>query len=382
MKRLGMLVLVLCLALVAMPISAEGFDGEYKIGLVSMRTGMPADSESMMNGAQMAADELNSNGGILGKKVVIIEEDGAMVADVALNAVNKLINEEHVDIIMGLVISGQALGVEATIKEKGLPTICMGTSPKLKHNIQNEWLFRTRPSDEISAEVAAKLLVEEMGCKTIGILHTGDDFGQGGRDVMVEYCDEMGVKTIAEAFNTTDQDVTGQLMKFRSGNVDGIILWANTPVVAARQIYELGFKVPVVGNNGVSSASNIEACEPEWLDSWYVVCDLSYDSSDPLVQEFLASYLSKFDILTLQTHSATCYSTVMWIADAVERAGTVDKAAVREQLAATVGFQGINGVYEMIGDQVDMIAQCAVTQFETQDDGSLALVYIRDVVAR
>lgn len=344
MKKWLSLILA-ALMMVSVLSTAMAADDEITFGILATLTGYPLNGEHMSKGVQMAADEINAAGGVLGKKLVLNIQDCSNTTDIAINATNLLISENVAGII-GPHYSSQCLAVESLIKDAQIPMLVGGTSPKLVQQVDNPFLFRIRASDTMQAKAAAKFLVEQAGVTNVAILHGSDDFGTGGMQVAASYFDSLGVKYVAQSFNNDDTDVTTQILKCVSANCDGVLIWATEAAypIVARQLYELGLIVPTITNPSLAVDSCLAQLETEWVEGWYCVTDFLTGNTQEKVKSFISRYLEKYGKdETVDLHCAAYYSGVYVLADAIERAGSVEGAAVRDALLATQGLEGMVG---------------------------------------
>lgn len=310
------------------------------IGLVAMLTGdNPLNGEIMQQCVQMAVDEYNAAGGILGgRKIKLLVEDDQTLQDMAVTAVEKLASEGVVGII-GPHRSTNALAVEATVKKHGVPLFTGGTTPTIT-TLDNDYLFRNRASDAIFASAAAAYAIEELGAKKIGMLYNSDDYGAGAEKVAREYCVSKGIDFISEGHNTGDTDFTAQITKMSMENLDAVIIWTHDPELAihARQIYELGLDVNVISSPGITMQQVIDMCEAEYIEGWYGVTDYINTSTDENVQDFDKRFYDKYGKHT-ELYSAAYYGAAVCLIEAIERAGSTDRDAVMNAIKATKDLQ-------------------------------------------
>ena len=319
-------------------------DDTVKIGLMATLTGYPLKGEHMVKGCQMAADEINAAGGVLGKALVLDVQDCSNTTDIGINAMNLMISNGVVGVV-GPHYSTQCLAVEPLIGAAHVPMLFGGTSPKLAE-IDNPYLFRIRASDTMQAAAAAKYLVEQQGAKNVAILHGSDDFGTGGMQVAAKYFEANGVAFTAQSFNNDDTDVTTQILKCISAGCDSVLIWATEAAypIVARQMYELGLIVPTITNPSLAVDSCLAQLETEWVDGWYCVTDFLTSNTQEKVQNFIARYTEKYGAdESVDLHCAAYYSAVCVLADAINRAGSTDTEAIREALMATDNFEGMVG---------------------------------------
>ena len=325
------------------------------IGVSASITGSaPTNGMRTEQGAQMAVDEINVAGGVLGKQLELYVADDGGVQDTGINATN-LIASQGVVAQVGPTLSGLALAVEGIVSDAGYPILVGATSPKLVTTIDNQWLFRVRASDTIQAQLAAVYATENLGCSKIGLFTNSNDYGSGARTVVEEYLTEKGIEFVSESHNTGDTDMTGQVLKLKDAGVDCVIVWTDDAetALAARQFYDLGLDVPVIGSTSISTPPVNELCQPQWLDNWYSCTDFTTSNDSELVQQFVSNFKEKYGE-DPELYAVTYYSAIYLLKDAIERAGTTDSAAIRDALAATDGLEVPIGTYKA-NDMREMI---------------------------
>lgn len=336
-------------------------DGEILFGLSCALTGnFPLAGQRTHEGIDLALEEINANGGVLGKKLVYTIEDDQNTQTTAVNVVTKILTQD-VAAVIGPHTSGNAMATNELYRNAGVPFLTGGTSPKLEE-AQNPYMFRCRPADTINGQVAAKYAIETLGAKKIGISFNNNDFGTGGRDVIIAYLEEAGVPYVAVGHNAGDKDLTGQIMQLKGEGVDCIISWTDDAEVAltARQLYELGVDVPVIASAGVVMDQVLNLLEPEYVEGWYSVTDFVSTSDEAVTAEFTKKFTDKYGYAP-ELYAATYYSATYVLADAIERAGSADPQAVRDALAATDGLVLPEGSYKC-DENGNLLHGCVIAQ--------------------
>lgn len=316
-----------------------------KVGVMACWTGVPLCATEQERGTQMAADEINAAGGVLGRQIEFIIEDSGNTTDMAINVFNKF-KSKDIAAIVGPQFSSQAMALDTAMKEAGIPVISNATSPKTIA-LGNQWLFRVRPSDAIQAEAVTKFLVEDTKAKKIGIFYSNDEMGTAGAEIAKKYCDENGVAYVEEAHATTDTDFTTQLLKFKEAGAEALFIWTPLETIyatVARQMYDLGFNVIGAGAPGLITTSSISNMQPEWIEGWFSASDIVITNPDTNVQEFIKRYQDKFgaDIYPDQNTAGTYMATKV-LAKAIEAAGATDHEAVRKALMEIKDYPGVLG---------------------------------------
>lgn len=343
---------------------ADELDGEIKIGISAAITGnFPLAGQRTQQGIDLALKEINESGGVLGKKLVYDIQDDQNTQTTAVNVVTRLLNEDGICAVIGPHTSGNAAATSDLYKNAKIPFLTGGSSPKLEE-LDNPYFFRIRPSDTINGQVAAKYAVETLGATNIGISYNNNDFGTGGRDVLIAALDEMGVKHTEVGHNPGDKDLTGQLMKLQQANVDCIISWTDDAevVLTARQLYELGFDVPVIASAGVVMDQVLNLLEPEYVEGWYSVTDFVSTNNDETVTEFVKNFNDEYGI-NPELYASSYYSAAKVLAAAIEKAGSDDPEAIRQALTETKDMKLPEGVYTA-DDKGNMVHGCLIAQIK------------------
>jgi branched-chain amino acid transport system substrate-binding protein len=341
--------------------SGVKLEGEILFGVSAAMTGnFPLAGQRTKEGIDLALEEINAAGGVLGKKLVYTIEDDQNTQTTAVNVVTKILTQK-VAAVIGPHTSGNAMATQELYKKAQVSYLTGGVSPRLTE-LGNEYFFRVRPSDTINGQVASKYAIEKLGAKKIGISFNNNDFGTGGRDVIIAYLEKAGIPYVAVGHNAGDKDLTGQIMRLKSEGVDVIISWTDDAEVAltARQLYELGVNVPVIASAGVVMDQVLNLLEPEYVEGWYSVTDFVVASNNPVITTFVNNFKNKYGHVP-ELYAATYYSAAYVVADAIKRAGSADPKEVRDALAQTKNLSLPEGVYTADGNR-NMVHGCVIAQ--------------------
>ena len=354
--------------------SAE-LDGEITFGVSCAITGnFPLAGQRTKEGIDLALEQINANGGVLGKKLVYVAEDDQNTQTTAVNVVTRLLNE-NVCAVIGPHTSGNAAATSDLYKNAQIPFMTGGSSPKLAE-LDNPYFFRVRPSDTIDGQVEARYAIDTLGAKKIGISYNNNDFGTGGRDVIIPILEADGIEYVAVGHNAGDKDLTGQMMQLKSAGVDCIISWTDDAEVAltARQLYELGFDVPVIASAGVVMDQVLNLLEPEYVEGWYAVTDFVSTNDDDTVKQFVEDFKAKYGYAP-ELYASTYYSAAYVLADAIERAGSTEPQAVRDALAETKDIKLPEGVFSC-DEEGNMVHGCVIAQIKDKIPGMVDYVTV------
>jgi branched-chain amino acid transport system substrate-binding protein len=217
-----------------------------------------------------------------------------------------------------------------------------------------------------------------LGATKIGISFNNNDAGTGGRDVVIAYLTNAGIPYIAVGHNAGDKDLTGQIMQLKSAGVDAIISWTDDAEVAltARQLYELGFKVPVIASAGVVMDQVLDLLEPEYVEGWYSVTDFVTSSNNQAIITFVQNFVNKYGH-NPELYAASYYSAAYVLADGIKRAGSADPKLVRDAIAQTKGLVLPEGIYTADSTN-NMVHGCVIAQILNKVPTMVEYVEVND----
>ena len=298
------------------------------------------------NGIKLALEEVNANGGILGKKVDWVEYDDKGEITDAVTNYNKLM-EDKVDAIFGGVPSKPALAIAESSVNDGVlyitPTATQANITEGKPNV-----FRTCFTDPFQGEVLANFSKEKLNAKKVAILRNqSSDFSMGVADVFEKKAKELGMEVVAdESYGDSDTDFKAQLTNVRGQNPDVLFIpdYYEKVALIAPQVKEAGIDATLVGADGWDTVLSVmDESSFASLDNSYFSNQFTLEDPSEEVQTFLKNYKEKFGE-NPSTFAAEGYDTVYLYKQAVEAAGTTEWAKVIEALKK-VEFKGVTGSF-------------------------------------
>lgn len=298
------------------------------------------------NGIKLAIEEVNANGGILGKKVDWVEYDDKGEITDAVTNYNKLM-EDKVDAIFGGVPSKPALAIAESSVNDGVlyitPTATQANITEGKPNV-----FRTCFTDPFQGEVLANFSKEKLNAKKVAILRNqSSDFSMGVADVFEKKAKELGMEVVAdESYGDSDTDFKAQLTNVRGQNPDVLFIpdYYEKVALIAPQVKEAGIDATLVGADGWDTVLSVmDESSFSSLDNSYFSNQFTLEDPSEEVQTFLKNYKEKFGE-NPSTFAAEGYDTVYLYKQAVEAAGTTEWAKVIDALKK-VEFKGVTGSF-------------------------------------
>lgn len=376
--------LLLGLALsVFVAFAAPGMAAEkvIKIGYIGALTGDTAVwGQAGLNGMKLTAKKVNDAGGVLGSTIEVIGMDGKGKPEDSLNALSKLI-DMGVIAVVGTNFSSCNIPMAPVATAKKIPLLATAASdPKVTVDETGklmEYSFRIGFIDPFQGRVLAAFAVEKLGAKTAAILtDIGSDYSYGLSSYFEEEFKKLGGKIVAsEQGRAGDNDYRAQLSKLKTVNPDVILVpWIDKDVaLIAKQARELGVKAAFMGGDGWDNQDMITMAGAA-LEGGYYTSQPSFgrEVTKPYYDEYVKTYAIKPETEALFGHDA-----VMWIVDALKRAGKADSVALKDALENTTGFEGLMGTMNIDKKTHNPVKPCSVM---TIKDGKI--VYVGDFMPK
>lgn len=295
-------------------------------------------------GAKLAFEEINANGGVLGKKFEYISLDEKADPIEAVNAYNKL-TDEGVVAILGSVTSKPTLAVAELAAQDGIPMITpTGTQINITDAGPN--IFRVCFTDPYQGSTLAKFSKDKLGAKTAAIMvNTSSDYSDGIANAFIKQAEKEGIKVVAkEGYSDGDKDFKAQLTKINSENPDILVIpeYYELSALIATQAREIGMKSTFVGPDGWDGIIGaLDSSSYSVVDNSYFTNHYSTEDSNEKVQSFLKKYKEKYNEEPT-AFSALAYDTVYVLKNAIDKAGTTDKTELTKAIKAS-DMDGVTG---------------------------------------
>jgi branched-chain amino acid transport system substrate-binding protein len=320
---------------------------ELKIAVLAPLSGpVPTFGEMTRDGALLAIEEWNAKGGVLGLKIVPIVEDSQCTPDPAVNAANKVINQDKVHYIIGEVCSKASIPISEIANAAGVVQISpTSTNPSVtvdENGVTKPYIFRACFIDPFQGRVGAKFAMEKIGAKTAFVLvDQANDYVKGLAEAFEKSFTEMGGTVIGtESYTANDTDFSAILAKIADAKPDVVYLpdYYNIVNLVMKQAKEKGINTPFIGGDGWDSADldNLAAA------GGYFTNHYSPDDPRPEVQDFRKNFEARYGGKTPDALAALAYDATNLLLQAIEAAGADDAAKVRDAVEG-ITFKGVSG---------------------------------------
>lgn len=336
---------------------SEESNGEetVKVGLNYELSGNVATyGQGLTEGIELAMEEINEAGGVLGKQVEMVKVDNKSDSAEAANVSTKLATRDKVVAILGAATSGNTKGAIPPAVQNKVPIISASATADDVTVDSNgkvrEYAFKTCFSDSFQGVTMANFAYDDLGFKNAAILMDNtSDYAKGLAVAFKETFNELGGNVLTEeAYVAKETDFKTVLTNIKGKNPEVIYLpgYYEEVSLIVKQAKELGLDVPILGADGYDSPKMEEVAGTDFLNDVYFTNHYSPQDDAEEVVKFREAFKGKYG-KEADGFNALGYDLAYLLADALERAGEADSEKVKDALASTVDFKGVTGTLSM-----------------------------------
>jgi branched-chain amino acid transport system substrate-binding protein len=323
----------LCLlgGLAAQPQAARAADTINLIDLAELSGSGATVGTNFKNGADLAVDEINAKGGILGAKIVIAHWDTQSNAGVAKALAEKALDAEPYA-LLGPGYSGSVKVVAPLAADAGVAEIMGGEAADLTR-AGNKFLFRTSFGQQSSMPKIARYIADNLKAKSAAIVYVNNDFGKGGNDAIVKEFDKRGVKVLLDDSTEAGQaDFSADALKVKAANPDVVFVYLNEEE-SARMLKELrkaDVTKPLVGETTLIGQKVIELAG-DAANGAIGHVGLTTDAPVPALKAYRDRFFAKYNYVP-DHNGIKGYLAVYMIKAATEKMGKIDPKGLPDAL--------------------------------------------------
>lgn len=325
---------------------------------------------SVLDGAELAIEEINANGGIDGKQIELVQADNKSENAEATAAALKLIEQDEVVAMIGPATSGNTAATVELAAENKVPLItASGTAPNITVNDKgevNEYAFRTCFIDPFQGTVAANFATMELSAKNVAIFgDNASDYAKGLAKSFKEQIQANGGTVVGEeSYVAKDTDFRTQLTNLKSKNPDFIFIpgYYEEVGLIVKQARELGITVPLMGADGWDSPTLVELAGGDALNNTFITNHYSSEDPDDTIQKFVQAFKDANGDTAPNAFNALGYDTVYYLADAIDRADSLDGEAIKNALEETKDLSLVTGTFS-IDENHNPVKSATVLEF-------------------
>ena len=324
-----------------------------RIGITTILSGPTADrGQSEQYGAQIALNEINEAGGVLGRPVEAYYADNACKPDIGVPATKRLIEQAHVPVIIGALCTPVTRAIEPVVAEAKVPLVIATSAGQDFVDASgaggNEYLFKTIPS-EVDIARALIRFVATKPVKSVAVVAEAGAFPQANAVAMAKAAKDAGMAvTAVETITPNSTDLAAMLDKLKASAPDALLIMPGSSTTAFFKAYEaLGWKVPVSGRFDLGAA--LGAISPGFREAGGLADLTAVAVFTPLldkpgVRDFVTSYQAHYGLMPTQ-RSFFVYEATLLVVDAIRRAGSDQPAAIEQALKTTTMASLLGGTY-------------------------------------
>jgi branched-chain amino acid transport system substrate-binding protein len=335
-----------------------------KIGSVLSATGPAAFlGDPQVKTLQLYIEKINKEGGVLGRPLQLIHYDDGSDATKANGFGKRLLEDDKVDIVVGGTTTAATMSMVPLIEKAGMPFVSLSGATVVVEPIK-KWVFKIPASDRMAAE----RIFEDMkkrGLTKVALLSETSGFGASGKKESEAMAGKMGVTLLAnETYGAKDTDMTPQLTKIKNTpEVQTLLVFGfgQGPTIVTKNAKQLGVGLPIYQTHGVATDEYIKlsgaAAEGVRLPAGPLLIHDKLPTNDAqsgVVAQYAKTFRDRYKE-DVSTFGGYAYDGLMIAVDAIKRAGSTDKAKVRDAIEATKGYVGTTGVVTMsAGDHMGL----------------------------
>ena len=330
-----------------------------KVGWLSSLTGPLSSAAIAENqGVQLAVDEINKAGGILGRPIELLTRDTAGDPTKAVNFAQQLAFSDKVHFVIGPVNSGEGLAATPILARAGVPNIVIGAIDELTDAKKYPRAFRMINTNMQWISTANEYALNTLKAKKIAVIADTSGYGTASAKSAIALLEKAGVKPVYSVLiDANKTDVMDEMTKARNAGADIVMPWSAATGLLGRLLNargEMGWDVNVVGHPALMAAQIRKLLnKPEYWEKTYAAGYVSTtylpDGKLPAPTQALVNKVrpliggGEIDITFWWV--ALGYDTVKMVEHAIKKAGSTDPAAIQKVMEDTKNFPGVYATY-------------------------------------
>ncbi len=299
--------------------------------LVELSGAGTAAGTQFKQGMDLAINEINAAGGIMGRKIENAVSDTQTNPGVAKGLATKAV-DDGVFAVFGPVYSGSIMVSMAETQKAQTPNFTGGEAASITKQ-GNPYIFRTSFTQDTAMPKVARYISDQAKVKSLAVVFVNNDFGKGGRDAINKALASSSTKVVADISTDAGQiDFSAAVLKAKSSGADAAFLYLNEEesARALREFRKQGWNKPLIGETTLTGQKVIELAG-ESANGAVAHVGLTIDAPNPLMKAYAQKYESAYKAKS-DHNGIKGYTGVFILKAAIEKAGKVDKAEVVKAL--------------------------------------------------
>jgi branched-chain amino acid transport system substrate-binding protein len=326
-----------------------------RIGITTILSGPMADrGQSEQYGAQLALNRVNDAGGVLGRRVEAYYADNACDPAIGVPATKRLLEQEHVPVIIGALCTPVTHAIMPIIAEAKVPLVIATSAGQDFVDASgvggNDYAFKTIPSE---VDIARGLMhwLASQNVKSVAIVAAADSFPHANAIAMAKAASDVEIRVTDEVvLGKGTNDFGAILEKLKASAPDQVITILGPFTADFFKAYETsGWKVPITGR--IDLAAALSAVSGQFKESGALsgmtsITVFTPEQRSPSIKDFVAAYRSHYGVTPTQ-RSFFVYEATLLVVDAIRRAGSDTPEAIQKALKTTTMSSLLGGSYTL-----------------------------------
>ena len=321
---------------------------------------------------RMLVDDINKNGGILGRQVQLVIKDSGASSEKAISFARQLIEEDNVVAIIGPTTSGESMAIKDICQKAGMPLFSCASSETIVSPVA-KYVFKSPQKDNYIVEWLYQTM-NTMGISRIGVIAANTGFGNGGKAQLEKYASKYGIEiAIAEVYDANATDLSSLLTKVNAVGVQAVVNWSIEPAqaIVAKNMRQLKMEAQLFQSHGFGNIKYVEAAgeaaEGIIFPCGRLLVSEQLPASNPqkkLLMKYSADYkaLYREDASTFGGHA---YDALTILKAAIESARSTESDRIVQAIEGLQNFSGTAGIFSFSatdhnGLQMDSIVMTTV----------------------
>jgi len=350
---------ILALACANLGVAAAQAAEPIKIGLITALSGQSAlAGEAISRGMQVAIDEINAKGGLLGgRKLELVRRDDEANPAKGVTAARELIYKEKVAVIFGGLDTPVSMAIVPLVNQAKMPFMgpwAAGT-PITKNGANPNFVFRVSAMDEQVDAGMVDYAQKTFNSAKFGLIMVNNPWGESNQKGIVAALTAKGLQPVgSEKFDDTAVDVVPQLSRLKAAGADTLLLVGNVGPSAqvVKSLDRMAWKVPVVSHWGPAGGRFTELAGPNAKEVHFVQTYSFFGKQSPVGEKVIAAMKAKYpdvkgpENITPAVGVANAYDAMQLTALAIAKAGSTDGDAIRQGYEQIDSYDGLIKSYK------------------------------------
>lgn len=361
--------------------SGSSSDSPIKVAVITTLSGGSAQlGLQSRNGARLAVEQINADGGIDGRKIELKDYDGQLQPEVVVRAATRAASVDKAVAIIGPHSTGEALALGPVSARLKIPFITPSAATT-EVTTDQPYAFRTTV---VNRELAAAVVdfAAKQGSKRPALLHDDGGFGVAFAKDLEDGLDKQRLTAVSsQEFPVNATDMTAQIQKIKQAGADSVLLGCsggNDAGLAYRQMVDAGLKVPVYGSSCTIQGDAVRVGKDAIGQLPGVYGLAGFDSTKEKAKTFIEQYDKKFGKASTYEYSSAAYDGMMMLSEALKKSKGEGGQKLRDALENVTSYDPVDGKEGATAgfgpDKHDALSGDYLTPYKLSSDGGLERV--------